>query len=281
MPLIFIIDSTMSFSPVSMRPGGFYIDFTFSPTTASTSPAILSRSAKQSIWSLSRRGYGPSEIADIFDGTTAVGSADMLETLAGHSTVFRLQGLIGIPLQTLVSLLFLWQVRFREGQPDDTPHIVIIEEAHTLAGKESRQDIGQGVPSRMFRTARKRHISLVLCDQVPSELPPAIPGNLGCRIVMRLANARCVWSIQNSMGLDRRQAETVTSLKPRHAVMHYTPYPMPFEIETPELSFPDPPEKSKLRRQSRLLLSRTSCHTHQPQGDTMLPGRPKKLRLPA
>jgi len=180
-----------------------------------------------------------------------------------------------------VSLLFLWQVRFREGQPDDTPHIVIIEEAHTLAGKESRQDIGQGVPSRMFRTARKRHISLVLCDQVPSELPPTIPGNLGCRIVMRLANACCVWPIQNSMGLDRRQAEAVTALKPRHAVMHYTPYPMPFEIETPELSFPDPPEKSKLLRQSQLLLSRTSCHTHQPQGDTMLPGRPKKLRLPA
>jgi len=42
----FIIDSTVSFSPVSMRLGEFYIDSAFSPTTASTCPAILSPPAK-------------------------------------------------------------------------------------------------------------------------------------------------------------------------------------------------------------------------------------------
>jgi len=30
--------------------------------------------------------------------------------------------------------------------------------------------------------------------------------------VMRLANARCIWSIQNSMGLDRKQAEAISAM---------------------------------------------------------------------
>ncbi|MFQ5799379.1 MAG: hypothetical protein ACE5H0_11920, partial [Bacteroidota bacterium] len=73
-----------------------------------------------------------------------------------------------------------------------------------LVSERSGRDIGESILCRMFRTARKRGIALVLCDQVPSELPPAILGNLACRIVMRLVNVRCIWSVQNSMGLDRR-----------------------------------------------------------------------------
>lgn len=136
-----------------------------------------------------------------------------------------------------------------------------------LASKESRQDIGESILCRMFRTARKRSMALVLCDQVPSELPPAILGNLACRIVMRLASARCIWSMQNSMALDRNQAEAIATLKPRRAVVHYTLHPTPFEIEVPQLSFPEKPPRAELHRQAEELLSSTKWTMHEQDSD--------------
>jgi hypothetical protein len=109
----------------------------------------------------------------------------------------------------------------------------------------------------MFRTARKRSIALVLCDQVPSELPPAILGNLACRIVMRLVNARCIWSLQSSMGLDKKQAEAIATLEQRQAVVQYTLHPTPFAIEVPQLNFPAKPQQSQLYQQAHELLSKT------------------------
>jgi len=195
-------------------------------------------------------------LADIFEPTAAVSTSNMLQMLARRSVIFRLHNLVGIPLQTLVSFLLLWLARFREGSPEGTTHVVIIEEAHMLASKESRQDIGESILCRMFRTARKRGIALILCDQVPSELPPAVLANLACRVVMRLASASCIWSVQSSMGLDRKQAEAIAALELRRAVVHYTLHPTPFEIEVPQLSFPEKPEPSGLRYQTELILSK-------------------------
>ena len=190
--------------------------------------------------------------------TAAVKTSNMLENLAGHSVVFRLHGLVGIPLQYLVSFLLLWLARYKEGSAHERPHLVIIEEPHMLAAEKSRQDIGESVLCRMFRTARKRGVGLILSDQVPSELLAAILGNLACRIVMRLTNAPCLWSLQNSMGLDRKQAETIATLEERHAVVHYTLHPTPFAIEIPKMSFPARPPDSQLRQQAEALLARST-----------------------
>ena len=79
---------------------------------------------------------------------------------------------------------------------------------------------------------------------------------------MRLANARCIWSIQSSMGLDRRQAKAIANMKPRRAVVHYTLHPTPFEIEVPELNFPTKPEEQELQRQAEDLLSKARWSYH-------------------
>jgi len=205
-------------------------------------------------------------MADAFNETAAVSNSNMLENLGQRSTIFRLHSLTGIPLQFLVGFLLLWLSRFREGIANDKPHLVIIEEAHMLSSEKARQDIGESILCRMFRTARKRSIGLILCDQVPSELPPAILGNLACRIVMRLANARCIWSIQSSMGLDRKQAEAISTMEPRKAVVHYTLHPTPFAIEIPEISFPVKPQESELRRHAEEFLSKSQWSYHKDNG---------------
>ncbi len=194
-------------------------------------------------------------LADTFEQIAKVRRSNMLQILSENSVIFRLQNLVGIPLQSLVSFLLLWLARFREGDNKTKPHIVIIEEAHMLASEKSRQDIGENILSRMFRTARKRGVSLILCDQIPGELPPAILGNLACRIVMRLSDAKSIWSIQSSMGLDRQQADAISRMKPRRAVVHYTLHPTPFEIEVPQLFFSKKTKEPQLSQEVKDTLS--------------------------
>jgi len=203
-------------------------------------------------------------LAEAFAATAAVTGSDMLPALAGRSVIFRLHGMTGIPLQFLTGFLLLWLSRYREGAGRDVPHLVIIEEAHMLSSERARQDIGEGVLCRMFRTARKRRIALVLCDQVPSELPNAILGNLGCRLVMRLLSARCIWAVQSSMGLQRHQAEALAELEPRRTVVQYELQPRAFLIEVPELSYPPAPEPSDLRGRAEALLARARWQEYRP-----------------
>jgi hypothetical protein len=210
-------------------------------------------------------------LVETFRQTAKVTNSDMLSNLSQRSVIFRLHSLTGIPLQFLVSFLLLWLARFKEGSSDSRPHLVIIEEAHMLASEKSRMDIGESVLCRMFRTARKRSIALILCDQVPSELPPAILGNLACRIAMRLINARCIWSLQSSMGLDKKQTEFITTLEPRQAVAQYTLHPTPFAIEVPQLNFPAKPKQSQLYQQAQEVLSKTIWTEQEDEGQqTML-----------
>jgi RecA/RadA recombinase len=205
-------------------------------------------------------------MSDFFDQTKTVCHTDMLETLAKRSVIFKLNSLVGIPLQTLVGFLLLWLARFREGAKADKLHLVILEEAHMLASEKSRQDIGENILCRLFRTGRKRDISLMLCDQVPSLLPLAVLGNLGCRIVMRLANSRCIWSVQSSMALDKRQADVLATMEPRRAVVHYSSYPTAFQIEIPQINLPNQPDQRHLYQKAEQLLSNVQCTQYEKHG---------------
>jgi hypothetical protein len=216
-------------------------------------------------------------ICEAFEYTARVANSDMLARLTNQSVIFCLHGLAGVPLQFLVSYLLLWLSRFREGAPVATPHMVIIEEAHMLASQQSRIDIGESVLCRTFRTARKRGIALVLCDQVPSELPPAVLGNLGCRLVLRLVNSRCIGSLAISLGLKRDQAETIPELKPRQLVVQYALHPTPFAVQVPRLRFPKHVDRKALTQAADAVLA--PCHWQRDEADSQ-PGRTTKPNIP-
>jgi hypothetical protein len=216
-------------------------------------------------------------LAETFRQTAKVTNSNMLPYLSQRSVIFRLGSLTGIPLQFLVSFLLLWLARFKEGSSDSKPHLIDIEEPHMLASEKSRQDIGESVLCRMHRTARKRDIALVLCDQVPSELPPAILGNLACRIVMRLVNARCIWSLQSSMGLDKKQTEFITTLEPRQALVQYALHPTPFVIEVPQLKFPKKPKHPQLYQQAHEVLLKTTWTEQEDEGQQIMSSTAKLL----
>jgi hypothetical protein len=79
--------------------------------------------------------------------------------------------------------------------------------------------------------------------------------------VMRLTNAKCIWSMQSSMRLSRTQAEAIAGLEPRRSVVHYTLHPDAFEVEIPLVEFPPKPSKSELRWRSEEVskASRWTC----------------------
>ena len=194
-------------------------------------------------------------LLDTFPGTAGVAVSDMMTRLAGRNVIFRMHQLKGIPMQFLVGYLLAWLMRYRDGVAPQPIHVALIEEAHLQASAKERMDIGENILSRCFRLARKRGIALILCDQIPSELPPAIVGNLGCRVVMRLANPRDIWALQTSMGLDRDQALALSELQKRQAVVHYSLYPHAFMVQVPHMSFPPKPQEAELLASGEGILS--------------------------
>jgi len=197
-------------------------------------------------------------LAANFDQTSRVTGSSMLEDLAKRSVILRLPRLAGIPLQFLVSYLLLWLCRYKEGTAiSDRLIFVVIEEAHMLGSEKARLDVGESTLCRTFRTARKRGLSLVICDQVPGELPQPVLANLACKVVMQLGTARSVWSLQTSMGLSREQADLLPALEKREAVVHYSLYSRPFKIEVPHLEFPPKPSEDELRSQAQAFLAQS------------------------
>lgn len=67
--------------------------------------------------------------------------------------------------------------------------------------------------------------------------------------------------MQNSMGLDRDQANQLTSLGKRQAVVHYSLHPHAFMIQVPTLSFPPNPDSAELLASGEQILSRIECQS--------------------
>jgi len=137
------------------------------------------------------------------------------------------------------------------------PFLVIQEEHHLFSADPARTDIGRPTLCTQVATAGKRNIRFVFSNQLLN-FPEEILGNLGCRIVMRLTNPKCLWVAQRSMGLTPEQAVHVPELGFREAIVQYGDYPAPFKVRVDELSFPPPPEDSVLEVLAQAFLDQTT-----------------------
>jgi len=125
------------------------------------------------------------------------------------------------------------------------PHMVVLDEYHLFSADPSRVDIGKPALCTQVATAGKRNIRFVLSNQLLN-FPEEILGNMGCKIVMRLSNPRCLWTAQKSMGLKQEQAAKIPELGFREAIVQYGDHPAPFKVRVDELSFPKPPDGAEL-----------------------------------
>ncbi len=137
-----------------------------------------------------------------------------------------------------------------------TELVLVVEEAHlhTTRARMLRYDQGEPILVRILRTGRKYGLAVVIVEQTPSEMPPAVLGNLATRIVFRLTNEQCVRAVSATMSLKEAQVDTLVELPKRRAIVQTADNPEPFLIQVAEI--PEryrPPEEELLERETESL----------------------------
>jgi hypothetical protein len=117
--------------------------------------------------------------------------------------------------------------------------VFVIEEAHKLYNEKisKRYDLGESMLFSSSRTFRKRGIGCIYSDQVPSELPNALSGNVNNHFIFRLVNGKCIWRMSQAINLRPQQSECLPVMPKRQCIFQSGNYPDPVLVEVPELSF--------------------------------------------
>lgn len=139
-----------------------------------------------------------------------------------------------INLKTLRVMTYLEKL-----PPQGLRLLLIIDEAHKLYNREiaKKYDLGEPMVFSNARTFAKRGIACVYLDQVPSELPSALFGNVNNRFIMRLSNGYCIRRMARAASLRLDQSDQIPLLPLRHCLLHSSDYPYAVLFEIPELCF--------------------------------------------
>jgi len=205
-----------------------------------------------------------------YNETSHVTSSDMLQSLANRSVIFRLQAKRGIPLQFLTNFLITWLAGYREGTTERKEVLtLLVDEKHLFDSDKGRNDIGSAALATLSATGAKRGLRLALCNQHLSSLDEGILGNIGCRIITRLPNPKCIWFAQQSMGLYPPQARRITQLRKREVIVMSSDHPTPFAVRVNEFTFPEKPDDMYLEKMAQDFLSQItwaedSCQEDRP-----------------
>jgi len=137
-------------------------------------------------------------------------------------------------------------------------HTLALDEQHLFRADKGRNNIGSTTLEGLFATGAKRGLRIVLSNQLISSLDEQIFGNIGCRIITRLANPRDIWLIQQSMGLYPEQAKSITRLEKREIIVSYGGCPTPFKVRVDQFTFPPKPDEMALEKMAQDFLSQVN-----------------------
>ena len=136
--------------------------------------------------------------------------------------------------------LYTWFAKSREFSTErGLQNIWIFDEAHTLFSRlvANRNPVAEPLAFQMFRMARKRGIGLLVGDQIPNMEHPIVRGNIGLKIIFRLADFGAVQLYSRALGLSPEQQHGLLNLPPRVALVHHPDIPKPFLVRLPDLQF--------------------------------------------
>jgi excisionase family DNA binding protein len=159
--------------------------------------------------------------------------------LMNKSVVFKVGGLSDYHQNLFVNYLLTYVSLYREKTEDKRLLVMLLDEGHRIINyeKAKRADLAEPISFECARNFRKRGVSLILSDQVPSLIPASWMGNLGTRIVLRLSHGGCIKAISDALALDQEQRAFIPEMPRRAAILHYIDWKKPFLINIPELSF--------------------------------------------
>jgi excisionase family DNA binding protein len=153
--------------------------------------------------------------------------------------VFKLGGLSDYHQNLFVNHILTYISSYRERMDDKELLVLLLDEGHRIVNYEKarRADLAEPISFECARNFRKRGVSLILSDQVPSLIPASWMGNLGTRLVLRLSHGGCIKAISDALALGQEQRMFIPELPRRTALVHYLGWSKPFLIQIPELQF--------------------------------------------
>lgn len=125
-----------------------------------------------------------------------------LQELLKQNVVLELDGLTHNDKLLIIGSLLLWIHHYRMQEPsrEQFKHALIIEEAHHLLLKTTRER--ESITEIVLREIRELGESIVLIDQMPSSLTPTAIANTACTITMNLKQRTDVSTAANYSLLD-------------------------------------------------------------------------------
>jgi len=131
------------------------------------------------------------------------------------------------------------------------PRLIVVEESHALLTRdvENRYDLGEAPGPSFLRSARKigGDTGVIVVDQVPSLLSPAVLANLASIVCFRLSHGSCQRAMSDALALDRYQRQELAKLPAREAVVKVNRVAEPWLLAIDELSFPEPLSSEEAR----------------------------------
>ena len=155
------------------------------------------------------------------------------------SVVYKIGGLSDYHQNLLVNYMLTYISSHRENADEKELLVLLLDEGHRIINyeKAKRADLAEPISFECARNFRKRRVSLILSDQIPSLIPASWMGNLGTRLVQRLSYGGDIKTISDATALEQEQREFIPELPKRVTIVHYLGWKKPFLIQIPELSF--------------------------------------------
>lgn len=165
-------------------------------------------------------------------------SNDDLKKLVNHAVIFEMDSLAHEDKVFFTECTMLWLYEHYQAKQvrEKLQHVVILEEAHNIAGRQAREDpSSRAIVDIMFRQSREYGLGLVIIDQMPSAISKTALANVHCLLGMGVKEKADVVALAGAMLLDREQSEILGRLPLGTAIvrMHRKGLIEPFMLRTP------------------------------------------------
>lgn len=174
----------------------------------------------------------------------------------GKLIIYRVGSLSAAIRNFYINLKLLKEKTYREHlPPQGLKTVFVVEETHKLYNVQlaKRCDLGEPLIFDSSRTFRKRGIGFIYSDQIASDLPSSLSGNVNIHIIFRIVNGRCIHRIAQAINLTKDQAEYLPVLPRRLCIFQSGDLPDPLLIEIPELIFDYVSEEEVKRHKEKTL----------------------------
>ena len=162
-----------------------------------------------------------------------------MEDLLNKCVIFNLKGLSDLMKQFFVNLKMQRLKAYLENLPPrGLRMLLVVDEAHKFYNREiakKRNDLGKPMIFSSARTFAKRGMGFFFLDQAPSELPPALFGNVEHRFTATLNDRDSIRRMGYAMNMESDQARYLPVMKRREYIHQSGDFPYPVLFEVPEI----------------------------------------------